>query len=247
MGNSTPTTHFDSKKSFSKTESEFLTEKYINKYSKSDTKKFDYEIFKQELFNNFKINIPSLLNQLQINLKEPMDFDDYITIVHFLTKSFEEENGKCNFYYRLNSICVVYDIFTGKKGSFEQFDNSIVRILLEWLFEGFLTYCVQHNKELIPDNIEHSSYTIKKINLDFKKVSELSDKFYNLEPFLYQYMRNCLLVRPSPYVSNGLPIPFTTLKTITASQYFLFTLMCPHVYSKKFCYKLFDCNEVDLH
>lgn len=257
MGNSSPN-DFE-KDVFSETELKYLEKQYRKSFSqfknkeskesketvKLDSLVFNFKEFKSFLFADQENKIESLLIELNLVIPEKeANFDHYLSVVHLLTKSSSDKSSKkTEFYHNSHTFNILYDCFTGKKGSYEKLEEEVTRKVMIWAYESYLTFSVQRNNDLLPKDIKKESEFIENIPFKFDSVSTLLNKYYNLESFLSNSIKFNLIVRANHNTDIGIPILYEKLKSISYSQYFLFCLMNPHINSKKYAYKLFDCLE----
>ena len=250
------------KKSFNESELEKIKENYHKSYSikGTDNKEyFDFTRFCKVIFFAQETKLIKLSKELNLNITLIKDvtekefsesqhiqatFKDYAAFVHLLSKSTVDETNKfTEFYLNCNQFSVIYDIFKGSKGSYDKPEKEIFQRIFAWLYQSYLSFCIYHNQEISSEDIETQLNNMLKLDIKESTINSLMNKYYNLESFLYNIIKNSFLSTINHHTNFGLPILFSRTKTITSSQFFLFSLMNPHIYGKKFAYKLFDCSE----
>ena len=255
MGNSSQKLKFDINSAFSKVEIEHLKNLYLkefnlNKNNQIENSVFNYSKFVNDIFLGVDNQLSSCL--VEVGLIKPNEeaksYEDYLNLIHFFYKAVSDD--KClltKAYYNKTYSSIIYDCLVGKVNSSEDyFSKENTNKFLAWIFSAYLNVVHQMNSKITKINITEEIEEFISIIPTFKSINDLHTYFYNLDSFICGYIRALFLCESSHFSLShpmGIPIPSEKSKTLSYSQFFIYCLKNPQLFSKQYAYKLFDCSD----
>lgn len=250
MGNNQPKVNKASLK-FDEKEDLQISELY-KKYQVND--KFDKNKFNQDIFINLQTNIISFLQDYyknkNINLQlDPNNLSDdaIVYLAYVLIKANQNEEDEFNLYFRRPTFFILNDIIEGKVGNFQKEDSFTIDKLTT-MFDFIINiYINKHEKGFVPVYDKNTLKTYLTNNLSSGVVDKttllnfIDNKLYNLEPFLKSYFKQQLLNNYS--ILTFIPLQTDTSTIMSTDQFLFFCLSNPHIYSKRYAFKLWDCSK----
>lgn len=224
---------------------------------------FDLVQFEKDLFQGTHTQTIFFLNDFYKGNGADMKIDnltqyDLTTLAYVLVGISQDEENNIRCYYKAHTFFILYDILTGKVGSFNKRDDNSNQSFMDFeivlnLFELIVKIYISKHEQaqaIIYERDSLSKYLRSNLNLsnDTKTVSytAISDfinhQLYNLDAFLKSYFREKFLNKNSGLLTN-IPICTELSSTLSIEQFLFFTLSNPHVYSKSYAFKLFDCRK----
>lgn len=247
---------------FDKNEEEKILIIY-EKYNKMINGKnvFDEITFKKEIFLNLSDNkdfsLIKFLNDFykNKNLKNArsitsMEKEDFFHLAYILIKSQQDSEDENNLYFRKNSFFILYDIYSSKVNSFRE--NLNLEKISD-VFEFFVNFYIKKHEKQQNQTPKFEKKLLTQFlmnNIEFKNnlasydkiVNFIDNQLYNLDSFVKNYLRNKFYDNENDQsLITSFPILTEYSSILNIDQLLIFILGNPHIYCKKYAFKLYDC------
>lgn len=193
---------------------------------------------------------------------ESLTLSNYFTLIYILTKA--SKNEEDSYFYQKKTFDIIYDIFKGKIGSCQEnyYDWEIVKMIFDMVVEIFI---FRHlNRDEVINACDSDKFidflkcsimdpnNMKKNNTEdmFTKGIERSllkdflDKLPSLESFLSSHLRLQLMgIEFDISIMSSVPLFQQITGNLSTELYLFYCLSNPHIYYRKYGFKLFDSKK----
>jgi hypothetical protein len=163
-----------------------------------------------------------------------ISYKEVVYLAYLLTNINQNDEDEIKTYYGKGTFEIIYDIFSGKVGSYS---NLTTENVIQVLGSVLAIYIQKHDIELAQSKTNLENF-FKNMKNDLKTFIE--QDLYNLEPFLKSHYKKLFF---DTHISFEIPILTEPSSILTSEKFFFYVLSNPHVYGKKYTFKLYDCNK----
>lgn len=226
---------------------------------------FGYEIFTKDLFKNIQTKLVEFLNDYYkvkgINKVVTFNLDpvDVELLAEILIKSNMDTENET--YFRKNSVLILYDISKGKVGAYngdinikelaEIFNFVTLIYIKKYTGNNSQTYHDEDNPFvgdhmlMVVDYLKENITCDNNGNVSQTSLREFVDNvLYNLDGFVKNFFRSKFLMLENEFsFLTALPVFTEPPSTLPIFKFFYFCLANPHVFSKSYAFKLWDCKK----
>jgi hypothetical protein len=217
---------------------------YLGAYTEGE--KINFKKFSSDLFPGLILNETNFIQFMNDYYKRKkqnkitsFEYKEIVYLAYLLTNANQNYDDDVKDYYGKTTFEIIYDIFTGKIGNYSNEINiENVLQLLSFIITVYINKSEDPNLTYSITNIEN--YLKGNSITDKNCKAFLENDLYNLEPFLKAYFKKLLF---NTYTSSNIPVLVEASSFLTTDKFLFYILSNPHIYGKKYAFKLWDCTK----